>query len=1017
MIRESHFKNSRNQISRVVTSATRPVRGIWPRRAEAVLGLVALVVIAFAGLTYCTPLAEWTSRVPVNSKYAALAEGMLNPFRTPQMLMNSGLPVYDVSISPQEYALVEDAVHKAKQQGIMTTDLHVWARARLIYGGRNYNVKVRVRGDLPGHWSGPKKSWAIKFTNEEIQDSAGARKEPIHLEDEAYGDLSRRRINLIVPWDRDYAVAPFVNQFMREKGLLVPQDRFAVLRLNGVLQGLYYEVEQFDNPLLAANRRPETTIFGQNGRSMHFEQYTKHGTAVASDAKYEVVALDRAVDEVDDLGLRAMRVLLDHANKPTPESFRHARAVLDWNKYLQFRALTTLFNTNHVRFGSDNMMLYFDASRGLLEPVPWDVHLVRMPKEPGTVDFWNSHGPDELQRATLLDPQLRLQRNRTLWEMVRDGGTELMAKFNALHERIRPLAWADVLSTPVHAYKMDCLQADLQYNVRRVHKVLKLSNAGFTYKLAADDRAALEVAAASFSGIRLDTVELTDPANFAGEYRLYEDADDNDRLDDSDPLVAQCTAEKGKILFKLGRHVLPEVKYDGDFVDGQYWEYMDTLSGRARFFLVGKLTPPVRHPLDWTPPQIRVSATNAVTDLPIPSAVVGLEDAPPENSIGIVAYDASDPLDLDAPGRTLAEFLGAHPEFTASVARPGAAELSGKVALSGTVIVPTSVPLVLQPGADITLSPRTSLVAYGGLLAIGTAEQPIRIHGDGSGQPWGTFASVRSPEEVVFRYLEVQGGGQAQVNCTLFTGGVAVYQSNLRVEHCRITDMQSEDGLNLKYGQVFMDDFVCARNGGDGVDLDFVTGEVRNSRFEGNKNDGLDISGSKVTVTRCRFEGNGDKGLSVGENSHPILVDGLFRGNQIGVSCKDKSHPRIAHATFVDNVLAIEAKRKKPMFGGASGEFVNSVFAGNQTFIDQDYFSKDRVVLRGCLLDQPWDQATCVTIKPSFAAPQDGDYRLAAGQESLPGLILTQDEWASTGLASDALRQPGVSSVRWQTSE
>ena len=1011
MIRESHMRSSRNQISRMVTTATHPLRGIWPRRAEAVLGLVALVVIAFAGLTYCTPLAEWTSRIPVSGKYAALAEGMLNPFRTPQMLMNSGLPVYDLSIGPQEYAMVEEAVHKARQQGVMTTDLHVWVRARLIHGGRNYNVEVRVRGDLPGHWTSPKKSWAIKFTNEKIDEGGVIRKEPAYFEDEAYGELGRRRINLIVPWDRDYALAPFVNQVMREKGLLVPQDRFAILRLNGVLQGLYYEVEQMDNAMLAENRRPETTIFGQNGRSMHFEQYTKHGAVVASDAKYDVVALDREVEEVDDLGLQAMRVLIDHANEPTPENFRRARAVLDWEKYLQFRTLTTLCNTNHVRFGSDNLMLYFDADRGLLEPIPWDVHLVRMPKEPGTVDFWNSHGPDELQRATLLDPQLRLQRYRILWKMVQDGGDELLAKFNAFHERIRPLAWADVLSTPVHAYKMDGLQADFEYNLRRVHKVLKLSNAAFTYKLAADDRAALEVAAANFSGIRLGMVELVDPAVFAGEYRLYEDADGNHRLDDSDPLVSQCTAEKGKIVFKLDRHLLPEVKYDGDFVDGQYWEYMDTLAGRARFFLVGKLTPPVRHPVDWTPPQIRVTATNAVTDQPIPSVVVGPEATAAENSIGIVAYDASDPLDLDAPNRTLAEFLSAHPEFAASIARPGAAELSGKVTLSGTVIVPLSVPLVLRPGADITLSPRTSVVAYGGLSAIGTREQPIRIHDDGSGRPWGTFAAVRPPEEVVLRHLDVQGGSQAQVNCTLFTGGLAIHHGDLRIEHCWVTGMQSEDALILKHGRILMDDFVAARNAADGVDLEFVTGEVRNSRFLDNKNDGLDISGSTLSVSHCRFEGNGDKAFSVGENSQPILVDALFRGNRTAVSSKDKSHSRIAHATFVDNVLAIEAKRVEAMFGGGSGEIVNSVFAHNQTLLKEDYFSRDRMALRHCLLDQASTMPNCATGMVAFAAPSEGDYRLAAEKEIAPGFVLGQEEWAKADHAGGNPQHPGVFAI------
>ena len=94
---------------------------------------------------------------------------------------------------------------------------------------------------------------------------------------------------------------------MREAGLLVPQDQFVVLRLNGVVQGLYYEVEQFDKPLMAAQERPETTILGQNDRAMHFEQYTKYGTPIASDARYDVGTVRLQVEEEGELAMQAVR--------------------------------------------------------------------------------------------------------------------------------------------------------------------------------------------------------------------------------------------------------------------------------------------------------------------------------------------------------------------------------------------------------------------------------------------------------------------------------------------------------------------------------------------------------------------------------------------------------------------------------------------------------------------------------------------------------------------------------------
>jgi spore coat protein CotH len=983
---------------------SRPLRGIWPRAAEAVLGLLALTIVGFAVLTYVTPLARLASGFVAGNKYTALVEGFLNPFRNRQLLLKSGLPIYDLEIDREQFALVEEAVAKARKQGLMTEDMQVWADARFFYEGVPYNVKIRVRGDLPGHWEGSKKSWRIKFGSQKIEYNGATLDEPIYFQ-------GKRQINLIIPQDRDYVVAPFVNALMQEAGLTIPRDQFAILRINGVLQGLYYEVEHFDKPMLAAQHRPETTILGQNSRAMHFEQYTKYGTPITADARYDLGTVSLQIEDTGELAMQAqqaIQVLLDHSLNPTPANFRRVRAVMDWEKYLRFRNITTLFNTNHVRFGSDNLKLFFDTSRGLLEPIPWDVHLVRMPTEPGTIDYWNSHGPDEIQRATLLDPELRLQRNQLLWEWVSDGGDGLIAKYNDFHEKIRPLAWADVLNTPVQAFKMDELKKDFEFNVHRVYKVLQHSSADFTYRLETHDRAALEMTALNFSGVLLKQIELSDPAVLKGTYQLYEDLNDNGELDPGDPLVAEKSAVKGVIRFDLEKYVLPEVRYDSDSIDGRYWEYMDTLSGRSRFFLAGQLAPAKRHPLAWTPPVIEVGAENAVSGQAMPSALIDQTESLPPGYTGITSYDASAPFDLAAPELTTAEFLRAHPEFKASPKRPNAVELSGRVTLAGAIIVPKSTMLILKPGVDITMQPETSLLAYGGLTAIGQPEQRIRIHGDGSGDPWGVFAVIRPPEEVVLKYTDFQDGGQAQINSILFTGGFAVHEGDLHLEHCTFTDMQSEDGFNLKNGRIFMNDCVVAGSASDAVDIDFGVGEVKNSRFLNNVNDGLDISGSTVTIINNRFEHNGDKGVSVGENSHPILVNNLFHGNQIGLSSKDLSHAKIAYSTFVGNVLAIEAKRKKPFFGGGSADFINNVFAENQTFLEEDYFSKGQVSIQNSLTDDPGACPTCQTTDIHFTAPETGDYTLASDTAAQIHLAGVQVDWASLSEANHSPQLVGA---------
>lgn len=1003
------------KVSTRLKRISRPVHSIWPRTSDALIGIFALLVVALAFLTYIKPVVTWASNVVSGNKYMVAFDGFLNPFRNSNLLLSENLPIYDLDISSEQMAIIDKVVEEAKKQGWMSDDQKVWANATFYYNGQKYDAEVRVRGDLAPHWEGPKKSWRVKFTKQEVEYDGEVINEPIYLD-------GKHQINLIIPSDRDYAVAPFVNQLMREEGLVVPRDQLVVLRINGVSQGLYYEVEHFDKPLLAANERPETTVFGENDRAMHFEQYTKYGMPGASDAQYDMGTRRLQVDEVGEspmLAMRAMQVLLDHSVNPSPASFEHVRAVMDWDKYLSFRNLTTLFNTNHVRFGGDNFKLYFDPSTGRLEPIPWDVHIVRMPPEPGTIDFWNSHGTDEIQRSTLLNPETRLERNKKLWEWVKDGGDEIIAKYDYWHNKIRPLAWVDVLNTPWHVEKMDTMRSDFVYNVRRTYKVLHLSSADFNFRLEAPDRAMMEAVSLNFDGIRLEGIELADPY-YEGNYQLYEDINENGELDEQDVLVAETRAQNGRVTFDIEKFVPPELVYDGDTIDGRYWEYYDTLAGRARYFVTGKLDAEIRDPLVWTAPEINVEVYNAVTEDRMPSAFISYDEPLPDGYIGITAYDASDVFDLDAPKMSQQEFLVAHPEFKASADQTGAVELSGDVTISETVIIPESVPLIFQPGTDITMSPAASILAFGGLTAVGTPDQHIQVHGEPStnsgqaGLGWGTIAVVRSDQEVVMEYIDVSGGNQAQINGMLFSGGVAVYDSDLRIAHCTITDMFSEDGLNLKNGHIFIDNCLFARNASDSVDIDFGTGEIRNSRFLDNFNDGLDISGSELLITANRFESNGDKGLSVGEQSYPTVTNSLFKGNQIGMAVKDLSHAKVAYSTFVNNVTALEVTRKKEFFGGGSAEIVNSVFVGNEVLLVEDYFSAGQTEIRNTLAD---DQTTCPACVPGiakFQAPDDstgsgsGDYRLQSNMFSDGEFVAGEADWIIIDGVDGFPMQPGI---------
>ena len=995
----------KKQVSETLNKASSPFQWIWTRWQEAIIGMFSLIVVLFCIFTYFPDVGNKASTLISGNKYVALIDGFFNPFRNRNALMESGLPVYDLKIKRSNYAKIESVARDAVAKGWMNDELKVWVDATFFHEGQKYNVDVRLRGDLPNHWKNPKKSWRIKFGKQKLVHNGEQFRDRVYFE-------GKRQINLIIAQDREYILAHFVNSLMADCGLAAPRDKFAVLRINGVLQGLYYEVEHMDKPMLAANKRPETTIFGQNDRVMHFDKYTKLGIPTSADARFDIGSMRRQVERQGTLAMRSMQVLIDHSLDPTRENFDRVREVLNWRKYLYFRNITTLFNTNHVRFGSDNLRLYFDPSRGLLEPIPWDVHVIKIPPEPGTIDFWNSHGPDDIQVATLTDPMLRLERNKMLWEWVSDSGKGLMKRYDKLYHKMRPFFWQDVLSTPNQAHKMDEVRKKVKYNLTRVHRVLNHSGTNLTYRQEASDRVTMEFAVINFSGIKLQGIQLSDTTfQLEGDYQVFEDTNDNKQLDDEDKLLQTVSSENGAVNIPFDKLLLPGVKYNNDIIHGTFWNFFETESSKYRMFLVGSLAEKYKDPLYWTPPIISVKAENAVTGKTVPSMMISQTEPTPPDCIGITAFDTFAPFDLDAISMTREEFLSRHPVFKPSTEREGAVELSGNVKITENVIIPRYVPLVIKPGTDITVSPRTSILSYGGLYAIGTEQDTIKIHGDDSGVPWGVLAVLRpTDKKVIVKYTRFSDAYQAHINGTLFTGGFAVHDGDLELKNSQFIDMASEDGLNLKYGHIDMADCLFFNCTADNVDLDFCTGTVANTTFRqsGFNGDGLDVSGTKVLVIGCLFENLSDKGISVGENSHPTIVNCVMRGNSIGISCKDLSQPNIANSTFIDNKLAIEAKRKKPFFGGAGGLFVNCVFSGNEELVTEDYFSAGQVKIKSSLADVAAEWLAQPPARIQFVDSRAAKFQLLGQPAGSNSLELKFPEWFPEAVNKALIKGPGV---------
>ena len=125
-------------------------------------------------------------------------------------------------------------------------------------------------------------------------------------------------------------------------------------------------------------------------------------------------------------------------------------------------------------------------------------------------------------------------------------------------------------------------------------------------------------------------------------------------------------------------------------------------------------------------------------------------------------------------------------------------------------------------------------------------------------------------------------------------------------------------------------------NYADQIDLDFCTGEVKESKFYGNvensEGDGLDLSGSEMFLHHNVFENFQDKGLSVGEATEVLVFKNTFIENNIGAAIKDLSVAYIVGNQFKDNAADLSLYKKKFIFGGATAHLYNNSFINEKVF-------------------------------------------------------------------------------------
>lgn len=251
-----------------------------------------------------------------------------------------------------------------------------------------------------------------------------------------------------------------------------------------------------------------------------------------------------------------------------------------------------------------------------------------------------------------------------------------------------------------------------------------------------------------------------------------------------------------------------------------------------------------------------------------------------------------------------------------------------------TIIIPKGITVIIEPGATLKFAPKTSIIAYGKLKAVGTKENPITFTAS-SKRSWGVVGLVQGDSGGEFEHCIFEKGGDAHINGVYFSGMLSAYHTNVTARNCEFKLAGrdgGDDALNFKNGLFTVENSYFYKNKFDAIDFDFAKdGSIlKNNYFLENGNDGIDISGSKIELENNQITQSGDKGISIGENSQAIIFNNIIKNCNFAIAGKDSSIVKVINSNIVKNNVGVAAYNKKEIYGGSKITVYNSLFEDNK---------------------------------------------------------------------------------------
>lgn len=392
-------------------------------------GLVAAIIVACATFLITLALsAFYVYNIPSSAAILMIPRPIVRgvkKFTTmvqnlpylPYIFTSSQLPVYEITIESDKLDEIYEALPK-ENMAMLPDEAKILKNAVLRVGDKTYNVRFGIHGDTNLHWFYEQKSWQVKVNGEELP-----------------GGM--REMMFVIPIKRFFVAEQFNNYRAKKLGLLVPESKFANLKINGRNVGVYFLTEGWSEDFLAsAGVAMPTNLYGERAIAdpifdgvEFWKKYTKN-----SEQKF------------DDYG--ELRRLLDFIRDADDETFRKTIfTLIDEDNFYDWYIHALLSGSTHQDW-AHNLRIYFDRGSGKLKFIPWDVGA-------GPIDGYGvdiNYNP--LISRIISVPEFKVKRDGLLYKYVSDpyNLSDDLAAYDKIAGAIKVAVYKDSLKNYSNKY-------------------------------------------------------------------------------------------------------------------------------------------------------------------------------------------------------------------------------------------------------------------------------------------------------------------------------------------------------------------------------------------------------------------------------------------------------------------------------------------------------------------------------------------------------------------------------------